>query len=434
MNLVSNALSSLFKPIAFLGFGFLFILSLAACSEEKKEAPAPEARKVGVVKAKSVKIPSTETFNGTLTASETVEVRARVSGYVAERLFEEGSRVEKGQALYRLDDRNLKAALETAIANTARAQSTWDQEAITRQRMVALAEKGSISLQQRDKAVHAEEEAKAALEAAKAEEEDARVNLSYATITAPTDGFISRSEVEVGGNVDAGNSTLLTTVYNVDPIRAEFYINDKQSLEFQKKILKGEEHNIDELVFYLELGDERLPYDQKGILEMADPVVDPKTNTLGVRVSFPNPKQVLRPGMYVNIISVLGEEEGILIPEVALVDQTGGAKAVYTINENSELVLTPVTLGQRAGENRVILSGLVAEQEVVVEGLVSARPGLKVEAVLQEYNPPAKLLTPEEEAVAAEDEVAAAEISEAEVKNDEAEAAETNEAEVNETP
>ncbi len=358
-------------------------LAFTGCDRTKTEtgAAAPAPARVVVAEAQNRPVPQTYTFSGTLSAKETVEVRARVSGYLAERLFEEGSQVEAGQVLYRIDDRDFKAALDTARANTAKAKAAWENDEANRGRFLTLAARGAISQAQRDQAVAQADESRAAYQAAQADEEKAGVNLGYATIVAPTSGFIGRSLVEVGGNVDASNSTLLTTIYNVDPIRAEFSISDKEYADFRRTLMEYHIHP-EELRFDLALGDDRTPYSRQGKLEMADPVIDSRTNTMGVRVEFPNPEHSLRPGMYVNLTAALKDVQALTVPEVAVIDQAT-SKAVYVVNDDNTLAAVPVTVGRLVGDNRVITSGLAAGQKVVVEGLVTARPGLAVTVVDQ---------------------------------------------------
>lgn len=373
-------------------------LSLTGCGEDKAKEAAPVLPKVVVTEARTVKVPLERLFNSVLAAKETVEVRARVSGYVSARLFDEGAQVKIGTVLYQLDDRDLKAALDTAKANTSKAKANWENEDITRNRMVTLAEKGAVSFQMRDNSVAKADEALAAYQAAQADEEKAAINLGYATITAPTDGYVTRSNVEVGSYVDAGSATLLTTVYKIDPIRAEFSVTDKDYANFQKAIA-DQGGKPETLAFTLLLGDAREPYPHPGILEMADPVIDPKTNTMGIRAEFPNPDHLLRPGMYANVLAATGEREALAVPEVALVDQ-GTSKIVYTLDDQSALVAVPVMVGQPVGDERVITEGLQPGQKVVVEGLVTARPGLKVEALTREPAPAGEKPAPAEGAAA----------------------------------
>ncbi|MDR2161112.1 MAG: efflux RND transporter periplasmic adaptor subunit, partial [Desulfovibrio sp.] len=195
-------------------------------------------------------------------------------------------------------------------------------------------------------------------------------------ITAPITGYINRSSVDTGGYVTAG-STLLCTMYRIDPIRAEFSITDKEFNAF-RQVMAERGGAPQSVVFRLELGDAHTPYGYTGVLEMADPVVDSKTNTMGVRAEFPNPEHVLRPGLYVNVIASLGERELLTVPEIALLDH-GAGKAVYVVGADNKLVLTPVETGQRIADDRTVLKGLTEGQRVVTEGLVTARPGLTVE-------------------------------------------------------
>lgn len=368
--------------ISFLLLSGLLVLS--GCENDAAKAPQPEALKVVLAEVSQTTIKDQTTFNATLAAKETVEVRAKISGYLTDRLFDEGSQVKEGDILYKLDDRDLKANYDTAKARTASAEATWKNDELTKSRYIPLAAKGAISVQDRDAAIAKAAESLAAFNAAKAQEERAAVNLGYATITAPISGYINRSNVDVGGYVQAG-SVLLTTMYRTDPIRAEFSITDREFAQFKKVMMErgGDPRSV---VFHLSLNDEQLAYKYPGVMEMADPVLDSKTNTMGVRVEFPNPEHILRPGLFANITGELGPREALIVPEVAVIDRSGG-KAVYTVDEKNTLVAVPVEIGKLYGENRVILKGLSAGQKVVVEGLVVAQPGMRVEVVTKEAAP-----------------------------------------------
>lgn len=363
----------------------LMIFSLAACGGGDKdgegaEAPRAALPKVVVAPVAQATIESAARFNAVLAAKETVEVRARVSGYLKEKAFEEGAFVTEGQVLYRLDDRDLKAALDKAVAETAKAKAAWDNDENMKNRMVALAQKGAVSLQQRDSAVSQAAESQAAWQAAKSAEETAAINLGYATIAAPTDGYVNRSNVEVGSYVDAGAATLMTTIYKIDPIRAEFSITDKDLVAAQMAMAESGEP-LGPVTFTLEIGDDRLPYPHKGEMEMVDPVIDSKTNTLGVRALFPNPEHQLRPGLYVSVVGASGSHEVLTVPDVAIMDQGGSQKCVYVVGDDGAIQAVPVKTGSLIGEDRVVMEGLAAGQKVVVEGLVTARPGMRVEIV-----------------------------------------------------
>ena len=357
---------------------FFCLFTLSSCGSGKEEPPKAAPLKVVAAEVVSIKSPMETTFSASLTAKETVEVRSRISGYLKERLFEEGSLVNAGDVIYKLDDRDLAANLETAKANTAKAKATWENDEVTKNRYIPLAAKGVVAVQDRDNYVAKAAESLAYYNAAKAQEDRAAVNLSYATIIAPITGFINRSQVDVGGYVQAG-SVLLTTIYRTDPIRAEFSITDTEFAQL-RKIMMDRGGDPKAITFRMELDDKRIVYPHRGTLEMADPVVDSKTNTMGIRAEFPNPEHLLRPGLFVNVIGSIGERDVLAVPEIAIFDQSNG-KAVYVVDDKNTLVLTPVEIGKLAGENRVIEKGLSAGQKVVVEGLVTARPGITVEIV-----------------------------------------------------
>ena len=353
---------------------FLFVILVPGCGEDSKSS----AHKVKTAEALAATIEDSASFNAVLAAKETVEVRAKVQGYLVEKLFKEGAMTEEGALLYRLDDRELKAEYEAARAESAQAETAWKNDEVNKNRFTTLAERGSISLMERDNAVTRADTSKASYEAAKANEERASANLAHATITAPISGFITRSLVDVGALIEAGN-TLLTTIYRLDPIRAEFSVTDRE-FAHAVRVIKERGGDPSSVKYQLFLGDERELYPHDGVLEMADPVVDSRTNTVGVRVEFPNPDRLLRPGLYVNVTGVFGQREVVTVPDEAIVD-IGGGKAVYIVDENSALAAVPVETGRLDGNRRIINEGLTAGQMVVVEGLVTAQPGLPVEVV-----------------------------------------------------
>ncbi|CAK7017682.1 MAG: Multidrug resistance protein MdtE [Desulfovibrio sp.] len=352
------------------------VLWVSSCQNDPASTAAQSLPKVVVVAATTITTPSSYTFNGTLAASETVEVRPRISGYLAEKKFADGGQVTQGQVLFVLDDRDLKAALKTAKAQTARAKATWVNADTVRNRMSTLVPSGAVSRAEYDQAIATANESKSTYDAALAEEERAAVNLSYATITAPISGYISRSNVEVGGTVEVGSSLPMVTVYNINPLRAEFSVSDREYTQFKWQMAK--QGKPDAVEFRITLSEGRFVYPHPGTLEMADPIINERTKTIGVRVLFPNPGHDLLPGMFVNVTASAGEAETVVVPEVAVFDQVAN-KAVYTVDKDDVLRLKQVTLGRLLGEQREILSGLKPGELVVTEGLVNAMDGLKAQ-------------------------------------------------------
>ncbi|MDL2267068.1 efflux RND transporter periplasmic adaptor subunit [Desulfovibrio sp. OttesenSCG-928-G15] len=357
---------------------------LSGCNENEAAKPEPLRLKVVLAEVEETKVPVEASFNAVLSAKETVEVRAKISGYLKEKKFEEGSQVKAGAVIYKLDDRDLKASLATAHAQTVKAEAAWKNADTIKKRYIPLAASGAISVQDKDNAVARADENFAYYTAAKADEEKAAVNLSYATIIAPISGFINRSKVDVGGYVEAG-SQLLTTIYNMNPIRAEFSVTDREYALMKTSI---DEHgaNPDAVVFSLYIGDDRILYKHPGSMEMADPVIDPKTNTIGIRVEFPNPDNELRPGLYANVTGRIASPDALTVPEEAVLDHDSG-KAVLTVDDKHTVQAVPVELGPLVGERRVITKGMSKGQKVIVEGLVSAHPGMVVEVVEKNKTP-----------------------------------------------
>lgn len=360
------------------------LLLFPGCNENEAAKPEPVRLKVVLAEVEETAVPVEASFNAVLTAKETVEVRAKISGYLKEKKFEEGAQIKAGSVIYRLDDRDLKASLATAHAQTVKAEAAWKNADTIKKRYIPLAATGAISVQDKDNAVARADENFAFYTASKADEDKAKVNLSYASIIAPISGFISRSKVDVGGYVEAG-SQLLTTIYNLNPIRAEFSVTDREYALIKAAVMElGADP--DAVVFSLYLGDDRILYKHPGTIEMADPVIDPKTNTIGVRVEFPNPDNELRPGLYVNVTGRLASPDALTVPEESVLDHENG-KAVLTVDDKNTIQAIPVELGPLVGERRVITKGLTKGQKVIVEGLVSAHPGMVVEVVEKDKAP-----------------------------------------------
>jgi membrane fusion protein (multidrug efflux system) len=378
--------SMLSKHFLLLALSALLLLSAAGCGDDKKEAQGPAPLKVVVAESVSIPVPVDRAFNATLSAKETIPVRARANGYLKERLFEEGALVNAGDVLFKLDDRELAAGLKAAQAETATAKAAWDNNAARASRYDSLAQKGSVSEQEKENMDAMASESKTRYDAAKAQEEQAELNLGYATVEAPVTGYIDRSQVDPGGYVAAG-TTLLANIYGTDPIRAEFSITDRELALFQK-IVSERGGDPKAVSFRLETGDERTEYPFPGVLEMTDPTVDSATGTLGVRAVFPNPEHHLRPGMFTTVTGSLGEREAVVIPEEAVLDH-GNGKAVYVVDGQNVLSLVSVETGKLTGGNIVIEKGLAPGQTVVVQGLVTARPGLTVEIVSRTAPPAA---------------------------------------------
>jgi membrane fusion protein (multidrug efflux system) len=337
------------------------------------KAPLPSVV-VEPVTAKEV-AGSTE-FVGRTEASQRVDVRARVSGTLIERPFEQGSDVEKGALLFKIDPAEFEAALASAKASLARAEAGKLEADRNFARYDELLKRETASVAQYDSAKAKAEQAKADVEAAKAEVQRAELDLGYATILSPIDGRTGLATVDVG-NIIGPDSGVLVTVLDLNPLYVYFPVSEQQYLNYMQSVKEGKDQPF---VPRIQLANDKL-YAEPGKVDLIDNKVDPATGTINVRLKFPNPDALLLPGQYVNVIltSETPEKE-IVIPQVAIQENQAGP-FVLIVNGEGRVEQRPVKTGQRIGTGIVILEGLVEGQTLIVEGIQKVHAGAEVETV-----------------------------------------------------
>jgi membrane fusion protein (multidrug efflux system) len=369
--------SSLCTPLLCLG-----LLALTACSKGKDQGPPqmppPE---VGVIKAQPQNSPLTRDLVGRLSAYRSADVRARVPGVLLKRAYDEGTDVKKGQLLFQIDPAPLKAALAASSAALAQAQATYTNNRITAKRVRELAPKGYVSKSDLDNALAAERSASAAVQAARANEQTARINLGYANVTSPIDGRAGQQQVTEGALVGNGEATLLTTVDQIDPL----YVNFTMSVAAMEQMRRAQnDGNVtlagpDKASVQIALPDGS-PYAEAGTLDFSDTSVNPSTGSVNLRAKIPNPKHSLLPGMYVTLKANLGQQHKVfLIPQAAVQRDTVGA-FVMTVGADGKVVRKDVTAADMAGGNWVITDGLQTGDQVVVSGIQNVKAGAPAKA------------------------------------------------------
>lgn len=368
------------------------LAALLACSGcgRKAEAPPPAPMQVTVARPVQQTVTDYADFTGNTEAVESVEIRARVEGYLESIRFTPGGRVKKGDLLFVIDPRPYQAKLDEAKAEMARQQAGFKLTEATMKKKEAAYKLNAVSEIETIQARAENEVSRAAIQAAAAAVQTAELNLSYTRIHSPINGRISRNMVDVGNLVGASERTLLATIVNDDPVYAYFNVNERDLLYYQERSNGGESPTDGDgktRVFLGLAGQEGFPF--QGRIDYADNRVDRSTGTIQVRGVFPNAERKLWPGLFARIRVPTGTRpNALLVPDSAIgSDQRG--EHLMLVNAQNIVELCPVKIGHLIGELRVIESGIGPEQRFIISGLQRARPGLPVEPTEGSINPPA---------------------------------------------
>lgn len=354
---------------------------LAACRDQDaaKKAAAPPPPEVGVVTAKPVPVAVTHELPGRVEAYRVAQVRARAAGIVLKRLFVEGSTVREGQELFQIDPAPLRAALANASATLQKAEAALTAARSKEERYAPLVKTQAVSPQEFADIAAARQVAQADVAAARAARESAQLNLSYASVTAPIGGRISRALVTEGALVGQGEATALATIQQLDPI----YVNLSQpSAEFLRLKFLLASGGVEATQAQVTLVGERgMEYPHKGKLLFTDATVDPNTGNVQVRAQFPNPQQLLLPGMYVRArLAQAVDPDAFLIPQQA-VTRAGDNASVLVVGADGKVAEQPVKVAVARGADWVVTAGLKEGDQVIVDGVQRVRPGAPVKPV-----------------------------------------------------
>ncbi|EMS5891415.1 multidrug efflux RND transporter periplasmic adaptor subunit MtrC [Neisseria gonorrhoeae] len=330
-----------------------------------REAPAPV---VGVVTVHPQTVALTVELPGRLESLRTADVRAQVGGIIQKRLFQEGSYVRAGQPLYQIDSSTYEAGLESARAQLATAQATLAKADADLARYKPLVSADAISKQEYDAAVTAKRSAEAGVKAAQAAIKSAGINLNRSRITAPISGFIGQSKVSEGTLLNAGDTTVLATIRQTNPM----YVNVTQSasevMKLRRQIAEGKLLAADGAIAVGIKFDDGTVYPEKGRLLFADPTVDESTGQITLRAAVSNDQNILMPDLYVRVLmDQVAADNAFIVPQQAV---TRGAKdTVMIVNAQGGMEPREVTVAQQQGANWIVTSGLKDGDKVVVEGI-----------------------------------------------------------------
>jgi membrane fusion protein (multidrug efflux system) len=357
---------------------------LIACSKSPPPPPPPTAVVAIKVAARPVEI--TEDYVAQTEAVNTVEIRPRVGGLLEKQMTPDGSHVKHGQVLFIIDQQPFITALAQAKAQLAEAQASLQQAERDLSRVRPLSSIDAVSQQELDAAIAKYDAGKASVAAGEAAMRTAELNLGYTTLTSPIDGVMGQAQLRVGSLVNA-NSTLLSTVYTIDPMYVSFAVSEQRLLEWESEHGSAAiEHVTGPLPFRTFLADgSAYPYPAK--LNFVDAAVDQRTGTLRMRVSVPNPKEMLRAGQFARVQFVSRTvPNGIVVPQRA-VQELQGKTYVWIVDDASKAQQRDVTMGPRVGSDWLVQKGIAAGDVVITDGAQRLKPGAPVRVQMTEPQP-----------------------------------------------
>lgn len=337
----------------------------------------PPAPKVSVAKPLLQPVDSWKDFSGRFDATDTVDVRSRISGYLTSIHFKDGAMVNKGELLFVIDPRTLEATLRQKQADLKLAQSQTNLRNNDFERAQALFNTGDISAQILDQRRAARDQAKAAVDSAKAAVDSAQVDLTYAKIVAPITGRIGRQLVTEGNLINPGQQ-VLATIVSMDPIYFYFDIDEQTYLDYARAHPDQTKDNVN-IPVKVALSDEN-DYRHDGTLDFIDNALDTGTGTMRARAVLANPKLYFAPGMFGRVRILTGHNAaGVLIPDEAIsIDQS--RKFVYVADAQNKVTTRNVVTGQIFDGLRVITSGLDGSERIVINGLQRVHEGATIDA------------------------------------------------------
>ena len=366
------------RPVALLAF---LSVSLAGCgdsSEQDEKTPAPHVR-VETLQLQPLAISSE--LSGRILAPRTAEVRARVAGVVLKRVYREGSDVKQGDVLFLIDPAPFKAAHDSARATLAKAQANLYQARLQEQSYRELVDEKAVSRQEYDNSRASFLQADAEVAEAKAALERARLNLGYATVTAPISGRIGRALVTEGALVGQNETTPLATIQQLDPIHADVTQSTRELNALRRALRAGELEQVgDGQARATLIQDDGSAYPLPGKLLFSDISVDPSTNQITLRSEFPNPDLDLLPGSYVRVrLEQAVQPKGLSVPQRAILRDSAGVPKVLVVDAQARISDRQVVLGNAQGDRWVVSEGLAPGEQVVIEGLQHVKAGDQVQ-------------------------------------------------------
>jgi len=362
-------------------FSIAVVFSLSGCEKKTVHTEAPPPPEVLVTEVVKADVPTVGEWVGTLDGEQNAEIRARVTGYLQKRDYQEGSYVKEGDLLFEIDPRPFEAALDEAKSQLDQAKAIQLATEADFERSQELFDKKVISVQEFENKKQLNQANVAKVGALEAAVQTAQLNLDFTKITAPLDGIAGLAKAQIGDLVGTGSTSSLTTVSKIDPIRLYFPLSEKDYKEHANGLRGAMQKPYSERPETIEMvfADGSV-YPQKGRFSFVDRQVDPTTGTILIAASFPNPEHTLRPGQFAKARAVIDKIVGALVvPERALVELQGNYQ-IGVVGEDNKAEIRPIKIGPRFNRQVVVTEGLKEGEKVIVEGIQKVRPGMVLTA------------------------------------------------------
>jgi RND family efflux transporter, MFP subunit len=356
-------------------------VALTGCDDKQAQQGAAHTPEVGVVTLKTEPLQITTELPGRTSAYRIAEVRPQVSGIILKRNFTEGGEIKAGESLYQIDPATYQASYDSAKGDLAKAEAAAKVAQLTASRYQKLLGTQYISRQDYDTALSDSLQANAAVVAAKAAVETARINLAYTKVTSPISGRIGKSSVTEGALVQNGQADALATVQQLDPIYVDVTQSSNDFLRLKQELASGslkQENGKAKVTLVTQDG---LKYSQDGTLEFSDVTVDQTTGSITLRAIFPNPDHTLLPGMFVRAKLEEGvNPTALLVPQQGVTRTPRGDASVLLVGEGDKVEMRQITATQAIGDKWLVTDGLKSGDRVIITGLQKVKPGAQVKA------------------------------------------------------
>ncbi|PDN44352.1 multidrug efflux RND transporter periplasmic adaptor subunit AcrA [Salmonella enterica] len=354
-------------------------LALTGCDDKQDQQGGQQMPEVGVVTLKTEPLQITTELPGRTVAYRIAEVRPQVSGIILKRNFVEGSDIEAGVSLYQIDPATYQATYDSAKGDLAKAQAAANIAELTVKRYQKLLGTQYISKQEYDQALADAQQATAAVVAAKAAVETARINLAYTKVTSPISGRIGKSSVTEGALVQNGQASALATVQQLDPIYVDVTQSSNDFLRLKQELANGSLKQENGKAKVDLVTSDGIKFPQSGTLEFSDVTVDQTTGSITLRAIFPNPDHTLLPGMFVRARLQEGTKPtALLVPQQGVTRTPRGDATVLVVGADNKGETRQIVASQAIGDKWLVTDGLKAGDRVVVSGLQKVRPGAQV--------------------------------------------------------